>query len=168
MKLPAKKNLIATALTACILGLVTCPLPFIAIGALSQLTRDFCFIALPPFLIGSGFLLWCYLARPAANSGGIPLLVAEILSWDAIAIFLFFVSAIGLQDTAQRIGFASMCFLLTSLLCLPLVIWRETALEAWIRGLPRAMSAAALAVVIATASIAIATYFLIPSHFILE
>jgi hypothetical protein len=166
MKWPARKNLAATALTACILGLVTCPLPFIAAGALSHLTRDFYFVELPPFLVGSGFLLRRYLARPPRAAGDIPLLVAEILSWDAIAVVLFIVSAIGLQDTAERIGSSSMSFLLTSLLCLPLVIWRETALEAWIGRLPRAMSVGALVIVLAAAAIAIAADFLIPPHLI--
>jgi hypothetical protein len=62
----AKRNLDTTALTACILGLVTCPFPYIAIGALSHFA--FSLTILPPFLIGSGFLLWRYRARPAASA----------------------------------------------------------------------------------------------------
>jgi hypothetical protein len=166
MKLSAKKNLVATALTACILGLVTCPLPYVVIGALLQASLAFSIVELPPFLIGSGFLLWRYLARPPLAAGGIPLLVAEILSWDGLAVFLFDISGFSLMTTAERIGLASMFFLLTSLLCLPLVIWRETALEAWIERLPRAMSAAALVIVLVATGIAIAAFFLIPPHLI--
>jgi len=163
MKLPAKRNLVATALTACVLGLVTSPLSFIVVGAPTS-----SLILLLPFFVSSGFLLWRYLARSPIAVGGIPLLVAEILSWNVIAVILFIVSAIGLQDTAQRIGSSSMSFLLTSLLCLPLVIWRETALEAWIRGLPRAVPVVTLVIVLAATGVAIVAFFLIPSHFILE
>jgi hypothetical protein len=167
MKLPAKRNLVATALTACVLGLVTSPLSFIVVGASrSEFSPTSSFILLLPFFVSSGFLLWRYLARSPITVGGIPLLVAEILSWNTIAVTLFTVSGIGLQDTAQRIGSSSMSFLLISLLCLPLVIWRETALEAWIRRLPRAMSVGALVIVLAAATIAIAADFLIPSHLI--
>jgi hypothetical protein len=165
MKLLAKKNLTATALTACILGLVTCPLPYVAIGALSEFAFTFSLILLLPFFIGSGFLLWRYLARPPI-SGGIRLLVAEILSWGVVAAFLFFISGFSLMTTAERIGLASMFFLLTSLLCLPLVIWRETALEAWIGRLPKAMSAAALVIVLVATGIAIVAFFLMPPHLI--
>jgi hypothetical protein len=166
MKLLAKKNLTATALTACILGLVTCPFPYIAVGALSRFPPAFSVIVLPPFLVGSGFLLWRYLAQPPIAASGIPLLVAEILSWGAAAVFLFYISGFTLLETVHRVGLASLLFLLTSLLCLPLVIWRETALEARIGRLPRAMSLVALVIVLAAAGIAIAAYFLIPPHLI--
>jgi hypothetical protein len=168
MKWPARKNLVATALTACILGLATCPWSFIAVGALSQFAPAFSFIMLPPFLIGTGFLLWRYLARPSIAAGGIPLLVVEILSWGAIAVFLYFVSAINLQRTAARIGSSSTSFLLTSLGWLLLLLWRETELESRIKRLPRTVCAAALVIVLAAAGIATARFFLVPPRFILS
>jgi hypothetical protein len=166
MKMLAKKSVAATVLTACILGLVTCPFLYIAIGAPLQFAPAFSFIVLPPFLIGSGFLLWRYLPRSPTFGTSMPLLVAEVLSWAAIGIFLFLVSGFTLIQTAQRIGLAAMFFLLTSLLCLPLVIWRETALEARIERLPRTVSALALLVLLAAAGSAIAAYFLVPVHLI--
>jgi hypothetical protein len=168
MKLPARKNLAATASTACILGLATCPWSFIAVGALSQFAPAFSFIMLPPFLIGTSFLLWRYLARPPITARSIPPLVAEILSWGAIAVFLYFVSAINLQRTAERIGSSSTSFLMTSLVWLPLVLWRETALEARIERIPRAVCATVLVIVLTAAGIAAARSFLVPPHFILS
>lgn len=75
----AKRNLDTTALTACILGLVTCPFPYIAIGALSHFAFTFSLTILPPFLIGSGFLLWRYRKLDTQNR-------AEVVSRGLAAI----------------------------------------------------------------------------------
>lgn len=166
MSLPAKSDIAATTLTACILGLATCPFPYIVIGAPLQFKAAFSFILLPPFLVGSSFLLWRYLGRPPKADGRVSLLVAEILSWAGVAVFLFFVSRFSLMGTAQRIGLASMFLLLTSFVWLPVVIWRETVLEARIKRLPRAVSVLALLILVAVAASAIAAYFLIPPHLI--
>lgn len=153
-------------LAACILGLATCPFPFIAIGALSHFALAFSFVVLPPFLIGSGFLLWRYLRRPAATAGSIPVLATEVLSWVAIAVFLFFVSAINLQSTAERIGLSSQFFLLTSCIWLPWVFRRETALEARIKRLPKVASVVVLLVILAAAGSGVTAFFLAPPHLI--
>jgi hypothetical protein len=163
----AERGPAAIALTACILGLATCPWLFIAAGALSQFAPAFSFIMLPPFHIGSGFLLWRYLARPRTAGGGVLLPIAEILSWGAIAVFLFFVSAMSLQRTAERIGSSSTSFLLASLVWLPLVLWHETALEVRIKRLPRGVCESALVILVVVAGIATVRFFLAPSNFIL-
>ena len=166
MMLSSRRDLAATALTACILGAATCPLPYIAMGALSQFALAFSLILLPPFLMGCGFLLWRYLARPAASPDGMVLRGAEILSWGGVAVFLFFISGFTLLGTPHRIGLASMLFLLTSLVCLPLVVWKDTALETRIKRRPRAVAVAALLVLLAAAGLATAAYFLVPEHLI--
>jgi hypothetical protein len=160
------ENLMAVMLSACIVGLAICPLPYVAIGALSAFQPIFSLLLLPPFLIGCGFLAWRFLARLSATASGTFLIIGEILSWAAVAVFLFFVSAFNLQTPVERVGLSSVFFLLTSAACVPLVLLRETALEARLKRLPKSALAGLLFLLLAAAGFAAARYVLAPAEFI--
>jgi hypothetical protein len=155
------------ALAACLLGLALCPVGFIAMGALSQFPPLFSAVMLPPFLLGCCFLLWRYLSRPAEPpTRRIALLLAEVPSWIAVAVFLFFVSGFTLLTTFERLGIVSTAFLAASVVCLPVVLLRRTALERRLADLPGALVLAVLLLLLAGASAATVAYLRTPPAFI--
>jgi hypothetical protein len=166
VRLLGKGDLAAAMLAACTLGLGISPLLYVAIGALSAFPAAFSLALLPPFVAGVAFLLWWYLRKPADRTGSVFQLVAEMASWLAVAVFLFFVSGVNLQTTAERVGLSCVFFLIASACCLPLTLTRETALEARIRRLPMAASVGVLLAVLVVAGVVTAKYLLTPPAFI--
>jgi peptidoglycan/LPS O-acetylase OafA/YrhL len=156
----------ATLLAACLTGFVTCPLLYIAIGALFQFSLAFSVIMLPPFLLGSGFLLWRFLAKPADTKPRILIQILGGLSLLSVAAFLFFISGFTLLTTFERFGLFCTFFLLASACCLPLVIKRDMALKQRLAQLPGSLSSGALGVILLIAVPAMLGFLLKKSAFI--
>jgi hypothetical protein len=155
------------ALTACVLGLLVCPLVYVATGALSRFSPAFSFVMLPPFLLGAAFILTRYLAGPAERSGRrVSLLVVEGAGWIAVAAFLFFVSGVNLMRGFERLGAACTMFLAAAVVWLPVVALRRTALERRLTKLPRAPAITVLLLVVGLASAAAIMYLATPPAFI--
>jgi hypothetical protein len=147
----------AALLTAFGLGLLTCPLSFIVMGALHQFSPMFSVVMLPLFIAAAAFLLGRYLttvATPARHPE--LLLLLETVSWLVVAAFNFFISGISLLTPFGRVGALCLSLLITSALFLPFVLLRPTRLEQRLARLPAAGTAAvALLVLVGVVSVAI-------------
>jgi len=157
----------AVALAALVLGLLVCPFLFIAMGALFRFPPLLSLVALPPLLLGSGFLLRRYLARPTeAAARGAALLVVEGLSWAVVGVFLFLVSGINIMTRFERLGTVCTSFLAASAVSLPLVLVRRTALERRLARLPGAVAAVASALILLAAGLVMIAFLRAPPAFI--
>jgi hypothetical protein len=149
------------------LGLSTCPLVFIALGAPLQLVAvegRVLMIAMATF--GSGFLLWRFLAKPSERRDRRWLLAVEALCWTALAYFVYIVSQFNLMTESERVGATCIFFLGMSLLWLPIPILRATALGQRIARLPPAASLGALIVLLTAAGIGVYVRIAMPSPFL--
>ncbi|MCP4119998.1 MAG: hypothetical protein GY737_32300 [Desulfobacteraceae bacterium] len=166
MIFPKKDNFSVPALAACMLGLVTSPFIYIAIGAPFHFPPAFSFLIIPPFLVGSGFLLWRFLSKPTDHAmKKIPMLL-EGISWMAIAIFIILVSRFNLQTKFERLGLFCTFFLSASLCCLPLVLIRKTALEQRLARLPGRVAISALLIILGLSGLSMISYLLSSPAFI--
>ena len=170
MNMSARRLLTAT-LAAFILGLALCPVPYIAVGALVRFPPLFSLVMLPPWLLGSVFLLWRYLRKPtepsaAGTSRAVIIFGLEGASWIAIATFAYFISGFTLMTSAERVGAACTAFLLTSAGCLPLALARRTALERRLAALSGTAAAVVLLLILAASGAVAAAYLLTPPVFI--
>lgn len=169
------RNFSDIGLTACLLGLIACPLPFVVLGARGEFPASFYLVWLAPFVLAGGYLLARALARPAAQaSAGSSAdraahrrlhLVLEGLSAIIVIGFISVVSGINLSVGIERLGAVSGSFLVTSLLSLPVALARRTALEARLLSLPRIAARAILALLLAVAGIALIAYLSTPPRF---
>lgn len=139
------KSVAVTGLVACLLGLIVCPFAYIALGIRAEFSPTFYVVALLPFLLASGFLLWRYLSKPSERTmRRLPALVAEGISWVVVARFLVVVSAINLVRGAERVGVAAQWFLAATAISLPIALTRRTALQRRLASLPKGIVVAAL------------------------
>lgn len=151
-------HLPAAGLAACVLGLVLCPFVYVAIGALAGFAPAFSWVSLPPLLVSSGYLLSRFLAKPKENASSHPQLMAEILSWSVIVAFVAVVSGFTLQTRFERIGLSLTFFLLASLLCLPGVLMRKTALQQRLGRLPNGVAKSVLLLVLSISAVTATAY----------
>ena len=151
-------NMVRACLSACILGLALCPFAYIAIGALGGFAPAFSFLALPLLLASSGFLIYRFIWKRTWVRANKLLLLAEAGSWVLIVTFLGIVSGFTLQTRFERAGLFATLFLSVSLLCLPLVLMRNTALRERLGGLPDQFALPLLLVIILTAAGTMAVY----------
>jgi hypothetical protein len=151
-------NLPTAGLAACVLGLALCPFIYIAIGALAGFAPAFSFVALPPLLISCGYLLYRFLSKPSAPAPSGLGLVAELVSWMVIVAFVAIVSNFTLQSPFERLGLSLCFFLLASVLCLPIVLMRRTALQQRLMQLPSAAVTFLLLVVVLLSATMAAIY----------
>lgn len=170
MNMSARRLLIA-ALAACILGLALCPVPYVAVGALFRFPPLFSLVMVPPWLLGSGWLLWRYLRKPTASPAArtpraVLVFGLEGASWIAIATFAYFISGFTLMTSAERVGAACTAFLLTAAGCLPLALARRTALERRLAALSSTAAALLLLLILAASGAVAAAYLLTPPAFI--
>ena len=162
-----RKDVAVTALAACIVGLIVCPVAYIALGIRAEFSRQFYFTALPPFALACGFLLWRYLGKPGERTAPrLPVLLAEGVSWIVIARFLFLMSGIHLLRGAERMGVASKWFLVATAISLPVVLMRQTALQRRLAALPKAVVTAMLLLILGLAAGALITDAVTPRRFI--
>ncbi|HEY3742274.1 MAG TPA: hypothetical protein VGL53_20630 [Bryobacteraceae bacterium] len=150
-------NPASAALAACVLGVVLSPFAYIAIGALGGFGPALALVSLPPLLAAAGFLLYRFLSKPIVNSAPSGLLMAaEVVSWILIAGFLVVISNFTLQTKFERIGLSCTLFLVTTVISLPVVLMRRTALQARLRRLPNGV---AWVLAVAVLAIAVAIVF---------
>lgn len=152
------RSLPAAGLAACVLGLVLCPFVFVAniIRRPGAMEAEFWFVTLPPLLICCGYLLYRFLGKPKERASSSPrrLIVKiigwlmEILSWLVIVAFITVVSFYPLNTTFERILISVTFFLFASLLSLPVVLVRKTALQQRLMQLPRGVVPSVLVLVI--------------------
>jgi hypothetical protein len=164
---PALQRLPVTALAACVLGIVLCPVPYALLAARAEFTS----FALPttalPFAIGAAVLFRRLLRKPqvvATRSRAMQWV--ELASWVTVVSFLFFISQIHLLRGVQRWGAVSAVFLSASVCCLPLVWLRPTVIEQRLAVLPRALILTALCGILAVSGILLLMYLSTPTQFI--
>jgi hypothetical protein len=152
-------------LAAMVLGLIVCPLVFVAIGGRRDLRPIFFAAASPPVLAATAFLLFRYLARPSVVPPRMASKILEVLSWVVVTTFLVVVSGVNLLVGIERVGASAGIFLVVSLVWLPILIKRRTAIEHRLARLP-ARGAGLIAGVIAIfAAIAVVANLTTPSRF---
>jgi hypothetical protein len=83
-------------------------------------------------------------------------MAAEVVSWILIAGFLVVISNFTLQTKFERIGLSCTLFLVTTVISLPVVLMRRTALQARLRRLPNGV---AWVLAVAVLAIAVAIVF---------
>lgn len=145
-------------LSACVLGLVLCPLAYIAIGALTGFAPAFSFLSLPLLFASTGYLLYRYLSKPGRASSSKWLMTAEMVSWILIIAFLVIVSDFTLLTKFERIGLFCSLFLVASLISLPFVLMRQTALRERLKRLPNSAILILLLVILLAAAGTMALY----------
>jgi hypothetical protein len=129
-----------TLLAACVLGLATAPLPLLLLGGRSEWGGGpFGILASALVLLATSALVFRYVIRAADPAGTGPGgRVVEAASWVVVVAFLIVGSGINLLVGVERAGVVADSFLLLTLLGLPVVILRRTALEGRLTRLPRA------------------------------
>ncbi len=157
----AGSKLPCLGLSACVLGLVLCPLAYIAMGALSGFAPAFSFLTLPPLLASTSYLLFRFLSKLGRGSSSKLLVTAEIVSWILTIAFLIVVSNFTLLSEFERIGLFCTLFLLSTLVSLPIALIRQTALEERLRQLPNTVAIFLLLVVLLLVAVVIATVYLL-------
>src|SRR5687767_4776981 len=155
----SRSNLPAAGLAACMLGLVLCPFVYVAIGALAGFAPAFSWVALPPLLLSSGYLLYRFLGKPKESSSSRLHLIVEVLSWILIVSFVAVVSGFTLQTAFERVGLSLTIFLLASLFCLPAAVMRRTALQQRLMRVPNGVVKSVLLVIVSV-SLVTATLYL--------
>ena len=153
----------AAVLAALVLGLVLCPYIYVAIGALGQFAPALSFVALPLLLISSGCLLFRFLGKPKERASSNAWLIAEILSWFVIAAFITVISNFTLFTTFERIATFFMFFLLASLLSLPVVLMRKTALQQRLMKLPNRVITPLLVLIVSVSAAIVVVDLLTPN-----
>ncbi len=156
----AGPHLPSAGLSACVLGLVLCPFAYIAIGALAGFAPAFSFLTLPLLLASAGYLLYRFLSQPASGSSSRLLVGVEMIGGFLIAAFLIVVSNFTLLTGFERIGLFSTLFLVATLVSLPAVLVRRTALEERLRRLPDVVALPLLLAVLLAAVVTMAVYLL--------
>ena len=155
----------AAALAAFVLGSVLCPFVYVVIGALGEFESEISLFLLLLLLTSSGYLLFRFLSKPKESASGGVWRIAEILSWFVIAAFIVVASNIRIPffTVLARTGFLFMFLLLASLLSLPVVLLRKTALQQRLMKLPNSVIVLLLVLVMSTSAAVIAVYLLTPN-----
>lgn len=155
------------ALTACILGYVLCPLPFLALAARAELQPMASVILAAAYVASAGYLLLRFLRAPRANpSIGVFLRILELTSWAAVTAILTFISRMHLLRGIERWGTVSLFFLAASALCFPLVWARTTSVEQRITCLPQVAIVSMLCFVLVASTILVFLHCTTPTRFL--
>jgi hypothetical protein len=155
----------AITLSACVLGLATCPLLYIPLGALGELNVQDRIALITMAVLSSGFLLWRFLSKPGAGKGVPWLWVLEACCWVALTYFVVVVSQFRLLSDMQRVCGTSLLFLAAAVLWAPLAALRRTALEQRISRLPGAVSMTTSVALLATSAVLSYLLFALPDNF---
>ncbi|MCL2075327.1 MAG: hypothetical protein FWH15_02585 [Betaproteobacteria bacterium] len=133
-----RSSLPATALAALVLGLVLCPFIYALFHVLGQTVTPnlSLFVVLLLLLISGGCLLFRFLGKPKEPASSGAWLIAEILGWLVIAMSIMILSQCVFCSILDRTGGFLMFFLFASLLSLPVVLMRKTALQQRLMKLP--------------------------------
>lgn len=161
------KRLPAKALTACVLGYVLCPVPFLALAARDELQPLAAVVVAAAYIASAGFLLVRFLSTPHASASyGVFLRILELTSWAAVTAILTFISRMHLLIGIERWGTVSLFFLAGSALSFPFVWARYTAVEQRITRLPQAAILSMLCIVLIVSLVLVALYFTTPTRFL--
>jgi hypothetical protein len=139
---------------------------YIAIGALGVFAPEFSIMTLPPLVVSGCLLLYRFLSKPTQASSRRLLVAAEILSWIVIAAFLTLISDFSLATTLERLGLSFTLFSVASVLCLPAVLMRTTALQVRLMRLPKSAAKIALPAIVVVSAIMVAIYLIKAPKFI--
>ena len=156
----------AAALAACVFNLLLCPFIYIGIGALASIRAEFSWIGVPPLLVSTGYLLVRYLKQPDANALRGSQILAEAMCWLVIASFLTIISGFTLLTTFERIGALCLFFLSATLLSLPLVLLRRTALRERMLQLEPRFAGCVVLVIVLAAGVMATVHLVVPARFI--
>jgi len=155
-----------TLLASCVLGLATAPLPLLLLGGRSEWGGAFGVVASVTVLLSSGALVYRYIVRRAgAHGAGTGGRVVEAASWMVVIAFLIVGSGINLLVGIARAGVVADSFLLLTLLALPVVILRRTAIEARLTRLPRGGVRIGVAVALVVAGLIALIDLVTPTRF---
>ncbi|MDA8519839.1 hypothetical protein [Acidovorax sp. NCPPB 4044] len=160
-------RLATVALASVIVGLLLTPLAYIGIGALGGFAIAFAAISMPLLLLCSLFLFHRYLRRPAASAH--PRRwpqVAEAAAWLLVVFFLAIVSGFTLLTTAERFGLFCTLALVASLVALPWMALRPSALVARVAQWPAAAVAAGALMSVGVLAGGAVVYLVTPSRFL--
>ncbi|WCM89703.1 hypothetical protein [Acidovorax sp. NCPPB 3576] len=135
-----KNNKVSAFACAClILGLLLTPVAYIAIGSLSGFSAAFSLIALPPLALSLSFLLFRFFKKNTATESINIRHAIELTSWLLVFLFLFFVSNFTLLTTSERVGLFSTLFLVCTIVSIPLLAIRPSALIQRVNTWPQAL-----------------------------
>jgi len=146
-----RSSLPAAVLAACVLGLVLCAVVYLAIVSYLFSTPGlvesvFWFLLLLP-LICSSYLLYRFLSRPKEQPLSRVQLIADSFSLLAVTVFIIIASIIWWTPVA-RVGMSLIIFLVASLLSLPVVLIRKTALQQRLMRLPNSILTLVLVLIV--------------------
>lgn len=156
----------AIAMTACVLGLATCPLLYIPLGAPAELEAESRTVTVTIAILSSAFLLWRFLSKPSDRPSARWPWTVEALCWVALTYFAVVVSQFRLLSEIQRICGTSLLFLAAAVLWAPVVALRRTALEQRISRLPSGVSLSASVALLATSAVLSYLLFASPDRFL--
>ena len=157
----SRSSLPAAGLAACVLGGVLCPFIFVAIAIITarEIEPAFWFVMLPLLLISSGYLLYRFLRKPKEQASNDTRLIAEILSWVVIVAFVAIISKYPFKSPIEQVVTSLILFLLASLLSLPIVLMRKTALRQRLMRLSNGVATLMLVLVVFVSTAIVVTYF---------
>ncbi len=153
-------NLARAGLAACAVGLVLTPFGYLAIGALRGFDPAFGRLAVPLLLLATGYVLHGLLSVPGTRSWGWRRIAGTAVGGILIGGFLVVVSGYTLLTTTERIGLTATLFLVATLVALPLVTLRPTAVRAGLARVPGPVALVLLLGVLGGAGVAVAVYLL--------
>lgn len=159
-------QLASAGLAACVLGIVLCPFAYVAMGALSRFSSVVTMIGLPLVGTSSGYLLKRYLSKPNESKSTQIRLIAEAVCWHVSAAFLTIVSHFTLMTTLERIGLSVALAAACAVLCLPVVLLRQTSLRERLAQLQPHVGTGVLLVIVLAAFTTTLAHFLLPPGFI--
>jgi hypothetical protein len=142
------------------------PYVYIAIGAMHAFDVMVSIITLPPLLLSNGYLLRRYLARPAHSKCAWWACALEALCWAATVTFLIVVSNFTLLTTFERLGLTVTFFAIATIVCVPVVLLRATALQQRLTRVPTQVARLALAAIVAATAVTVAVHLLKAPAFI--
>jgi hypothetical protein len=162
-----RQRLPPAVLAAWVMGLVTSPFGFIVTGALSDFSPLFGVVVVLPMLVAVAFLLRRFLARPAATARHRSWVwLLEVASWLLVLFVLYHLSGAMLTTGFARLGIVWTFFLTGTLLWLPVLLLRPTALEARLARRPWAVHLIIVALIMVLSVWVMVTYLTGPPRFI--
>ncbi len=163
---PALTKAARAVLAACILGLVLMPFGYMVFGALDDFSQAFAMLTLPPLLTGMSFLLLRLVLAQGWPRRGVLAWLGELLSWLVVVAFLVIISGFFLHTGLARLGLLCTTFLTVSLLCLPLVLLRQTAVRQRLEAVPDAWAISLALVLLMVTGGLMGLYLLRPPAFL--
>jgi hypothetical protein len=143
----------AAALAVALSGLILGPVPLVLLALRSGDFQPLFYLeAALPGLGASAYLLWRYLGRPRTGPDRPALLAGEAVAWLAVGALFYLASGFNLLVGIERWGMVAGAFLAMSLVAIPLVVRRPTAIEGRLGRWPRGTAGLAAILLLAAAA----------------